>query len=124
MEKININITLTKETTYIGVEDSSGAEYSTRELTPQEAFNEYMENYLPVFLEPEPFIYEEVHSSNLTLWYKPVASTFRCPACGHEHEIDFEKTDDVDVPAYVGDTYICDNCKSKLEFDSSDTEYE
>lgn len=61
MKEININITLTKETTYIGVEDSSGAEYSTRELTPQEAFNDYMENYLPVFLEPEPFIYEGEH---------------------------------------------------------------
>lgn len=54
MEEINISITLTKEITYIGMEDSSGAEYSIKEFTPQEAFNDYIENYLPIFLEPEP----------------------------------------------------------------------
>lgn len=58
---ININITLTKETTYIDVEDSGGAKYSTREFTPQEAFNDYIGDYLTVFLEPKPFIYEGVY---------------------------------------------------------------
>ena len=61
MENINLTITLTKTKTYIGVEDSSGAEYSTREYTPQEAFNQYMEDYLPTFLDPEPFMYDSVH---------------------------------------------------------------
>lgn len=61
MDPINLTITLTKYKTYIGVEDSSGAEYSTQEYTPQEAFNQYMEDYLPTFLDPEPFIYDSVN---------------------------------------------------------------
>lgn len=60
METININISLTRDTTYIGVEDSSGAEYSTQEFTPQEAFNDYMENYVPNFFSLEPFMYEGI----------------------------------------------------------------